>query len=446
MNAVRHLAGRLGDPHVVLGGFVVGVLVLLTAVIFGGISDRLLREKGEKVRATFADTAMLAEGAPVRVEGVTQGRVGKIELNPDGRTTTAELEVFDDSLPLYADATAAVKFRNVLGGSNQVVLERGTPSSGELSSGVIPVEQTEGQVEVDQILAEVRDPERAGLRTMFEQMPVALSDAEAPARALEGLADAAPALEDGLDALRGESDGDLRRLVANAAGTAQALRDDPSALIDLVEGGAGALETTAVRSSEIEETIERTANLLPQIRTTLDRVDVTLAKADPLLARLRRPAGDLAPTVRVLRPTIVDAERLLQDARPLLASLRPAAQTLAAAARAARPTIDELEPSLIRLEENILPDLAKPDPVSKRATFQMIGPTGAGLGAAGASFDQGGHMLTLALGGGERALVSAPCRTYFTDPTAQQVVQCKEIAQAIGDLLSFQPLPAERPR
>jgi ABC-type transporter Mla subunit MlaD len=220
-----------------------------------------------------------------------------------------------------------------------------------------------------------------------------------------------------------------------------ALGEETRSLRNVVEGAAVTFETAARRREDIQTTIERADQYLPRVITTLRLLDATLANADPVVALLRGPARAIAPTVARLRPTVVDADRLLRSARPLLASLRPASAALARAARAGRPLLDELVPSLQRLDENILPDLAKPDPVTGRGTHQMIGPTLSGLGAAAAGVDSVSHMVALAAGGGERALDTSPCRTYFTDPTAQKIAACRSIAETFKRLLTYKPLP-----
>jgi phospholipid/cholesterol/gamma-HCH transport system substrate-binding protein len=427
-----------------IGVVTVAAVVAITVVVFAGGVQRIRERKGEPVEAVFGNPSRLAVGNPVRVNGAVQGRVKKITLDPGGRTSTVRMEVFEDSLPLYRNATATINMRIALGGNFVVNLDPGTPGAGELRAQRIPLSQTGGQTEVDEILSNLRDTERRGMRTMLAELPKALRDDHALERALASVADVSPSLRTGVRALRGERDGDLRRLVQSTARAVGALAEETEPLRSVVEGGAVTLETTARRAADIQATIERADQILPRVITTLRLLDSTLATADPVVSLLRRPAPAIAPTVARLRPTVVDADRLLRLARPLLASLRPASAALARAARAGHPLLDELTPSLQRLDDNILPDLAKPDPVTGRGTHQMIGPTLSGLGAAAAGVDNISHMVALAAGGGERAIDTSPCRTYFTDPTAQQIAACRSIAETLNRLLHYNPLPGRR--
>lgn len=432
------------NREVVVGSFVVGGLVLLSILIFGGFTNRWFQqEKGTTVSAVFANTGLLSRGEPVRVDGVQQGRVKDLTLNADGRSTTVELEVYEESLPLHKNATARIRFRNALGGKYYVDLDPGTASAGSLPGQQIALADTEGQVEVDQIVATLGEDERTGLKTLLREVPYALEGDGTLDRALGTTADAAPDLRDGIRALRGEEEPDIRDLVSNVDSTVRALGSDTRSLRDVVGGGAVALATTARRSRDIQEIIERGAAMQSRVTRTLAGLDGTLDRADPVLALLKRPAGDVGPTLRVLRPAVVDADRLLQQARPLLRSLRPAARSLARVAQNGRPLVDELEPSIVRADENILPDLGKEDMTSGRSTSLMIGATLAGLGAAASNYDGISHLVGLALGGGERALDTTPCKTYFLQPDTppERLIQCKDTGQILLDLLTYQPTP-----
>ena len=99
-------------------------------------------------------------------------------------------------------------------------------------------------------------------------------------------------------------------------------------------------------------------------------------------------------------------------------------------------------PSLGRLADKVIPDLSKPDPVSHRSTFAMMGPTIAGLNAAAGPYDQLSHFVSLASGGGEGGVDTSPCRTYFNDPDAtgaHDVLECQDVAKFLDDLLHYKP-------
>lgn len=455
MTATHKIADRLGiTPLAVTGLITLTVVFGGSLLVVSGLHRKLLAKDGETVKAVFSETAQLRKGSHVRVRGVEAGRVKNITVEHGGRSATVEMEVFDEGLPVYADAKAAIRYKSVLGGALIVDLDRGTASKGELGPRTIPQERTESQVEVDQIISIFRGETRDGLRTMLAEFPQALSDPAAPASALRALARASGSLREGIGALRGQRRGDLRRLVSRTAGTVRAL-DDPLAVRDLVEGAAVTLETTARRQADLRGTFTRLAHVQPAVVATLGRLDTTLGIADPVIARLREPATQVAPTAARLRPTLVRTNALLGDATPLLRSLRPAASSLAAAARSGLPLLRGLEPGLKRIDGKILPGLAKRSPVTKLATYEMIGPALAGLGPAIAGhFDGRGHYVRFPASGSERSIGGYPCRTYFTDPEqpgnlpdAQgpgALVMCESLQQALREI--FPPGGAPKSR
>ena len=99
-------------------------LVLVTAFVFTGGVQSLLAPSGQTVTAVFSNTGLLAPGMPVRVNGVDEGQVTAVNLNPGAAGSTVTMTVYDDALPLYRDATAAIAFRNALGGNYAIEIGR----------------------------------------------------------------------------------------------------------------------------------------------------------------------------------------------------------------------------------------------------------------------------------------------------------------------------------
>jgi phospholipid/cholesterol/gamma-HCH transport system substrate-binding protein len=430
--------------HRVLGAIVLLLAVGFCGLVFSGTLRSVTQPGGTRVQATFATTARMPVGARVRVHGVDVGRVDAKQLDPGGRTSTVTLVVDGDALPLHRDATVAIHWRTILGGNYQVVLDPGTAAAGPLGSARIPASQTSTQVEADDLLSALREQERGGIATMLTELPHALSDAPAPRRALDAVAAAGPDLAGGLKALRGEDRDDLQDLVGSAARTVAALDTAGPTLTDVVEGGAGTLGVTARRAADVQATITASARIAPNVRTTIRQLQATLRLADPVLAELDGVAPAVAPTLTRLRPVVTQASALLGDARPLLRDLRPAASALAGAAQDGRPLLHDVEPALKRADETILPDLAKPDKISRRPTYQMIGSTVAALDAAAAGYDAVSHFVALTPGAGERALDTLPCRTYFGDAASPKLIACQQLSQYLPTLFGAPSQPPTR--
>jgi hypothetical protein len=205
---------------------------------------------------------------------------------------------------------------------------------------------------------------------------------------------------------------------------------------DVIQGAATTLRTTASRRQDIGQTIAISAEMLPRVHRTADRLRTTLGLADPLLDRLRDSTGALEPTAARLQRTLTDADRLLGEATPLLRSLPPALRSLGSAARTGAPWLRTIRPSVNRLAGSILPGLAKKSPETGLSTYMMIGPAMAGVTGAFASFDANNNFLRFTGSISEASFNTAPCRTAFSDPTATQLVTCETLFTALGNVLT----------
>lgn len=427
-----------------IGGAVIAAAAVMLTLDFMGVLAGLFDRGPEtrKVRAVFTDAQQLHAGDPVRVDGVNVGEVDDIELDRAGGKAVVTLEIEKDAVPLYADARADIRWRTVLGGAFAVRVERGTPSAGPLGDRTIPATRTSTQTELEDVLAFNRGEARAGLKALPGGLADALADPDAPATALRRLADVAPTATSGLEAVRGRRAGrDLPELVEHADATVRALDARDDAMTRLVSGTAATLGVTAARRAELAATFRRAPAALGTTNRTLRRLERTLDVADPLLAELRAPSAEVAPTVAKLRPTLVSADRLLDRARPLVRALRPTAATLGEAAKAARPWIDDLRPSLRRLDDKILPYTLEVDPDTKHRLSEMIGPALGHLGPSVAGqLDQNGHLIRFPATTGSSPLYSLPCQIYINNPDSKRLLACKSMQEALDMVFSYNPL------
>lgn len=108
------------------------------------------------ITATFSDAADILTNNEVYLNGVRVGHVGGVNVS-NGR---AQVQlVIDDSqaLPLYTDASAEVRKKNLLG-ETYIDLQRGGSAALMRTGGSIPVNHTVPITEIDQVLA-IFDPE-----------------------------------------------------------------------------------------------------------------------------------------------------------------------------------------------------------------------------------------------------------------------------------------------
>lgn len=409
-------------------------VVAVLAVVAGAL---LLTRGGDQrtLSAEFASAPGLRNGDPVRVHGVKIGEVDGIALRPSRGRVVVRMRIGDD-VALGRDARAALRWRTLLGGALYVDLDPGTPAAGRAADATrIPLARTRTQVELDQLLAPFDGGTVAATRTLLRGLRRGLSDPSATGATVAALAPALRTLERGLAPLRGEQPDDLRRLVATSARTVAALGADRHHLRGLIAGAAKTLRVTAARRAELGALLRRTPPALDATRTTARRIDTTLARLDPLAAALRPGVRRIGPTLAVAHTTLDRTTRLLRDARPLLVRLRPALHATQLASRSGRPLIDTLDPTVRRLDDELLPWLQRRDPDAGRSTAQLIGPALGAVAAATGEYDGEGNWLRFAPTGGERLLLPAPCQTFLTDPTAEQKLRCDELTSTLKGLL-----------
>jgi phospholipid/cholesterol/gamma-HCH transport system substrate-binding protein len=438
MTRIRSI--REGVSDAVLGGVALVLTVGLIVAVVTGAMRGLFTSAGDRtLTVQFHDTRQLNKSNPVRIDGVEVGTVDKLSLDPGGRTSTVKIKLKHDAGPLYKDASAHIRFRTVLGGAFSVDLTRGTARAGALDGQTITTRHTSSQVELDDITPVLRGAAEKGFKKLPDELAKALRDPHQPAAALRVAAGGAPSLERGLEAARGQQPDDLDVLISSTAQTVRALDAPGDQLGALVSGAAAVVQTTANRTAEIRDTIERAPGVMQRTNQTLAGLDGTIRIANPLLTQVRKAAGDVAPTVAQLRGTVVPASHLLTDARPLLRELRPAVASLASASRQGLPLLNGLAPSIKRLDTSVLPYMAEPDVGTDHSMAEMIGPATAALSAIGGYVDNAGRLVRFPATSGNNALY-LPCQAYLNNPDKEKIVACEGLKDALSSAFGVKQL------
>src|ERR1700757_3930455 len=135
-----------------------GVGVAVIALILLALVSAALRHipltptAGRVFTADFRSADQISSRTVVRVGGVDVGSVAGVGPGPNPYdSSTVSMRITDDSVNLYANASAQIRWRTVFGGVGYIDLHPGTPSAGPLS-GSIPISRTGNQVELDELL------------------------------------------------------------------------------------------------------------------------------------------------------------------------------------------------------------------------------------------------------------------------------------------------------
>lgn len=431
----RHGRAALGAGALILS-------VLVTLFWYLGYATDLMNADGRTVRAEFAAVPQLQVGDPVRVDGRAEGQVREIDDLGGGRGARVTFDVDDEAGPLFGDARVQLRWKNLLGGSFYLEVDRGSPRAGGLDGQTIPRSRTVTQVEVEDVTSVFRGRALTGLLEIPDELSRALRDPAPLSLLLDAVADASPGLRQGLRGARGQvPDVDLRGMLEGTASTVTALDAPRDELRALVAGAAGTLRTTGGRAAELREVLARGPRVTELTRTTLARLDATLEVVDGLVGRLDDPADDVGPTLARLRPTLTATDALLDRARPLVRALRPSVTSLAGFGSRGLKVLQDLQPAFDDIDKVILPYLAEKDPGTGKSTAVMIGGTAAGFGGSAGQLDSNSHLIrfpaSISLTGSPS--VYLPCTTALTNPTKQQLLVCDQLGEVFKNYLEYVP-------
>jgi phospholipid/cholesterol/gamma-HCH transport system substrate-binding protein len=389
---------------------------------------------GRLVRAQFSEPNQLTSKTPVRVDGIDVGTVSSVALAPGHRGGIVTMRITDGAVHLHADASAAIKFRTLLGSSMAVDLDPGSPSAPPLDGATIPLARTSAQTEFDDVLQVFSHDTPAALRTDLAQLSSSFHGTAAE-RLVDSLA---PTLQDvpaGLGSLQGQMPDDLQNLIDASANTAAAIGADRARLEGLVAGAQGTFRATTNAAPQLAATVERAPAAMDATVAVSHAIDATLPSLNTLSEALLPGALLLGPAATTARPAATRLDEVLRAAEPLVARLRPAVDQLAAAAAPGTRVVTGLQPTVMRLNASVIPWLKHPDSDLRMPVYQLIGPTVATLASAASEYDDFGQILHFPIAPGAGSLGTIPCTVFVADPTAPELVRCEALNQLVGDLL-----------
>jgi phospholipid/cholesterol/gamma-HCH transport system substrate-binding protein len=275
-----------------------------------------------ELKATFANATNVRTNSPVRIAGVEVGKVKKVEAaGPDSTAATLTMEIQDRGLPIHKDAYLKLRPRIFLEGNFFVDLQPGSPSAPTLKSGAtIGMGQTDGPVQLDQVLTSLQKDPRQNLQSLIQGYGAAINDDPAPGEDEKFDADpstrgekASKSLNDSLkysgaalqgtalvnQALLGTQPHDLSKLIAGLQKTTAKLNTRESALKDLITNFNTTMAAFASESGNLRQTIA----LLPRV---LDKANPAFDALNASFPSVRAFAREILPGVRET-PATIDA-------------------------------------------------------------------------------------------------------------------------------------------
>ncbi|HLI39404.1 MAG TPA: MlaD family protein [Streptosporangiaceae bacterium] len=148
-------------------GYAAASLAVLV-YLFAHMGGSFAFQSSYQVAADFTTANNLVPGDDVTISGVTVGRVASVQLVQGG--ARVHLQLREQYAPLYRDARAMIKIKNLLNES-YVELYRGTAASGPLpQGGTIPASRTLTPVEVAQVLDVLNPDTRQQLASLIDNL------------------------------------------------------------------------------------------------------------------------------------------------------------------------------------------------------------------------------------------------------------------------------------
>jgi phospholipid/cholesterol/gamma-HCH transport system substrate-binding protein len=383
-------------------------LVIIVAATYLGFTKDIPFTKPFEIDAVFESANSIKKGSPVRIAGVTVGKVASIEPYGDADAAVVTMSVQDRGLPIHSDATAKIRPRIFLEGNFFVDLQPGTPQAPVFDSGdTIKITQTSTPVQLDQVLTALQAPTREDLRTILDELGRGLRiGAPSFNKAYDDIAVAERDTSIVNEAFLGtEPERDLPRLISGLARATEGLGRSEEALQGLVTDFSSVMGAFADESDNLQTTIR-------DLGPTLETTNVALDQINAALPPIRAFAVDILPGVRETPatltagfPWIAETRKLLQpdELRGLARVLSPTSRDVAQFVDASLKLFPEANDLALCATKTILPagDLVVRDQFETgQPNFREFAYTLVGLAGEGQNFDGNGGYVHFQPGGG----------------------------------------------
>jgi ABC-type transporter Mla subunit MlaD len=418
---------RMGASPVVVG---LVTLVILTVGVFFGFAKHVPFTHGFRVKAVFESSNSIRKNSPVRIAGVNVGKVKKVEGKPGSDAAVVTMEIDSKGLPIHKDATMKIRPRIFLEGNFFVDVSPGTPSAPTIDDGdTIPITQTATPVQLDQVLTALQSDTRSSLRKTLDGLGTGLAykpskaqdtDADPSARgesAGESLNDAIRFGERSLkgtaivaDAFLGTEDHDLSQLIDGLSRTTEGLGRNEEQLKDLVTNFNTTVAATAAQASNLRASIRLLGPTLQNANRALDSLNDAFPNTRAFAREILPGVRETPATIDASFPWIAQTRRLLgpSELQGVARELSPATRDLAKVIDATLDLLPQADLAAKCATQVVLPtgDVKIDDgPLSSGAeNYKEFWYTMVGLAGEGQNFDGNGMYVRFQPGGGDQTI------------------------------------------
>jgi ABC-type transporter Mla subunit MlaD len=413
------------------GAALVAIIAVVTVLVF---SNDIPFTTPYQAKIVLEDASGIRARAPVRIAGVNVGKVEKVEAAGDETTTVVTVNIDKQGLPLYEDAQVKIRPRIFLEGNFFVDIQPGTPGAEEIpAGGTIPVSQTSGPVQLDEVLTALQADTRENLQKLLRGYGNALAGEPAPGEDADQDPDtqgetAAESLNDSLDyspdallgialvneAALGTDLHDLSKLIAGTQKVAGALAANENNLKDLVTNFNTTMGAFASEQDNLRTTIALLPGVLDQANTTLDALNVAFPPTRAFAREILPGVRETGPTIDAAFPWIRQTRALVSpdELQGLVADLQPATADLSAVTDDTIVLLPQVDLVNRCVSRNILPTGDKPidDGFLSTGTpnYKEFWQSQTSLSGESQNFDGNGSYTRFQTGGGPNTFSTGP--------------------------------------
>jgi phospholipid/cholesterol/gamma-HCH transport system substrate-binding protein len=336
---------HLGDFIAIAVLFAIGLGI--TAYIVSQQASRgtfpFIEKSPFTLKAEFSDAQAVipGQGQTVRVAGVEVGKIGGVEPKNGVAVVTMNLDrnkIDNHSLDVRSDATAQLRPRTGLK-DMFIELDPGTVGRRLKENDTIPVQNTEPDVDPDEVLSALDTDTRSYLTLLINGLGKGLKghgkDLNATFKALGPTQRDLKRVSQAIATRKFE----LARLVHNYGDLTNTLADRDADVRRLIDASNATLSAFAQENVNISAAVARLPSTLQVTANTLGKVDTFARVARPALNSLRPAFRQLDVANHAVLPFVREAFPITKnkirpfviEARPFVRTLRPAARNLAKA-------------------------------------------------------------------------------------------------------------------
>lgn len=305
-----------------------------------------------RVDVVFDDSQGLIPGQNVQIAGAKVGTIKDVVLTPDFKARI-QMKVDGEYAPFKKDARCTIRPQGLIA-EYYVDCDPGSPDSPALEGNgdtapTVPVERTTAPVSPQELFNIWTAPVRDRFGLLLNTIGIGTSGLGADFNAL--LRRANPSLEHAnrvIGVLQRQKT-QLATILDRSNEIVGKLANNTKTFTDFVDEADRTVQTTGARSQQLQESVRRLPGLLDALEPAMRDLNTVVDDGTPLVRQLRKAAPDLnrlyadigpfarevQPTLKALRPVLVQGANTLKKSAPLTRTLRSYAHNSLPSARLA---------------------------------------------------------------------------------------------------------------